>query len=443
MPTSDPTFERAPAPRIAAARLSPAQSVPPCAAQHAVAQHPAQRAEHHPAQRTGQHPAPRAERHFAARQAVRRGAGWLRLAAWLLPVAVLSGCTGMYVGAQGERSTSSGTLDEDILAQVDVHTITPQVVHTQTQEFDAARELARARTDAQLRGTPATPYQYYVAPRDVLNVTVWNHPELNNPAGQLSLELSGRVVDERGYFYYPYIGRVKAAGRTVDAIRGDMANRLAEYLTEPQVDVSVLKYQGRRAYAVGQFKSPGPLPITNIPLHVTDLVTQAGGLTDQADLRLARLTHKSGVIEPLDLEALYRGGDLTQNVLLQDGDVIDVPETRYNKVFVLGEVDKPQSVLLPYGDYSLSEAISDAGGLNPSTSNGSQVYVMRAGDNGRPQVWHLNASNPAALVLADGFRLHARDVVFVDAAGVTRWARVINQMLPSLGGVRTVQGIAQ
>ncbi|MFA7439144.1 polysaccharide biosynthesis/export family protein, partial [Castellaniella sp.] len=291
-------------------------------------------------------------------------AAWLRLAAWLLPMALLSGCTGMYLGAQGERPTSSGTLDEDVLAQVDVHTITPQVVHQQAQEFDAARELARARTDAQVRSTPAQTYQYYVAPRDVLNVTVWNHPELNNPAGQLSLELSGRVVDEKGYFYYPYIGRVKAAGRSVETIRREMANRLAEYLTEPQVDVSVLKYQGRRAYAVGQFKTPGPQPITNIPLYVTDLVTQAGGLTDQADLRLARLTHMSGVVEPLDLEALYRGGDLTQNVLLQDGDVIDVPETRYNKVFVLGEVEKPQSVLLPYGDYSLSEAISDAGGLN-------------------------------------------------------------------------------
>ncbi len=362
----------------------------------------------------------------------------LRLLAWLLPLIVLSGCTGMYLGVSGERPTSSGTLDEDVLSQVDIHTITPQVVYEQEQEFKAAQEIALARRESDRQ--PVGSYQYLVAAGDVLNITVWNHPELNNPAGQLSLELSGRVVDDRGYIYYPYIGQVKARGRSVQTLRAEISKRLAEYINEPQVDVSVLKYNGQRAFAVGQFKSPGPQPITNIPLYVTDLVTKAGGLSDQADLRLAKLTHKSGLVANLDLEALYRGGDTSQNVLLQDGDVLDVPEKRYNKVFVLGEVDKPQSMLLPYGDYSLSEAISDAGGLSPATSNGSQIYVLRKGAGDRPQVWHLNGNSPAALVLADGFRLQARDVVFVDAAAVTRWQRVISQILPSMGAVGTVRG---
>jgi polysaccharide export outer membrane protein len=235
---------------------------------------------------------------------------------------------------------------------------------------------------------------------------------------------------------------VQAAGRTVASIRKELAERLSSVLTEPQVDVSVLKYRGRKAYAVGEFKQPGPLPITDVPLRVTDLVTQAGGLTENADRREAVLTHQ-GQTRRIDLDALYRLGDLSQNVLLQDGDTLNVPQTRYNKVYVMGEVDKPQSLLLPTGAYSLSEALSDAGGLNQTTANGSQVYVMRAGPGGRPQVWHLNANSPDALVLADGFELQARDVVFVDAAAVTRWARVINQMLPTLAGVSTTRALTR
>lgn len=361
----------------------------------------------------------------------------------MIPLMALAGCTGMYMGAKGERPTSSGALDEDVAARVDIHTITPQTIYDQRQARISSRELEQARRQSQTPPRAAdADYKYLVAPQDVLLITVWNHPELNNPSGQLSSDLSGRVVNEDGTIFYPYVGKVRAAGRTVGAIRRELARGLTEYLTEPQVDVSVLKYRGRKAYATGQFEKPGPIPVTDMPLHVTDLVTQAGGLKDTADLREAVLTH-NGLTRVIDLDALYHHGDLSQNVLLHNGDVLNVPERRYNKVFVMGEVEKPQSILLPYGDYSLSEALSDAGGLNPTTSNGSQVYVMRAGDNGRPQVWHLNANSPDALVLADGFELHARDVVFVDAASVTRWSRVINQLLPSLSGVNTVHTIAK
>ena len=369
--------------------------------------------------------------------------GWkiARLALVVPCLLLLQACTGMYLGAQGDRPQSSGALDSSITSRAEIHTITPQVVFEQQRERRAAREIAQdrreARTDA-LKADKA--YQYKVAPQDVLNITVWNHPELNNPAGQLSNELAGRVVRDDGTFFYPYAGTVQAAGRTVDEIRRDLTQRLTQYLTDPQIDVSVLQFRGRRVFAVGEFQKPGPQAISDVPMRVTDLVTLSGGLTDKADEREVTLT-RHGVPHRLNLYALYHDGDLSQNPLLQQGDVLNVQAQRYNKIFVLGEVNKPQSLPLPYGPYSLSEAISDAGGLNPSTSNGSQVYVMRAGPQGRPQIWHLNANSPDSLILADAFDLQARDVVFVDAASVTRWARVINQLLPSLSGVGTVRNV--
>lgn len=348
----------------------------------------------------------------------------------------LTGCTGMYMGIDAEQEKMPELTKEQIHARADIHRITPQTVQRLRTEAEAKANITQARYDAaQLKPDDIT-YTYLIAPSDVLLVTVWNHPELNNPAGQLTNELAGRTVGSDGYFYYPYIGRVKAEGLTPSEVRTEMTRRLATYLTEPQLDVIVMKYRGRKAYVIGEVEKPGPVPITDDPLFVTTLLTQAGGLQENADLS-GVLLNRDGVIRPLDLYALYYQGDMSQNVLLQDGDIINVPERTQDKIFVLGEVLKSHSKILPWTGYSLADALGDAGGLDPVTAKASQVYVIRAVDQDRPQIWHLDASSPTALVLADSFELQARDVVYVDAAAVTRWSRVVNQILPSATGLMT------
>jgi polysaccharide export outer membrane protein len=86
---------------------------------------------------------------------------------------------------------------------------------------------------------------------------------------------------------------------------------------------------------------------------------------------------------------------------------------------------------MPRGQLTLAEALAEAGGVNPLSANAGQVYVIRSGESARAQIYHLNAASPDALLLADRFALAARDVVYVDAAPVVRWARLINNILPS------------
>jgi len=349
---------------------------------------------------------------------------------------VLAGCTGMYMGIEAQEEEVPKLTKEQIHARADIHRITPESVQRLRAEMQAHTDIAQARRDASTLEPPKNDYTYLVAPSDVLLVTVWNHPELNNPSGQLTNELAGRTVRSDGTFFYPYIGQVKAEGRTVSEIRQEMATRLNDYLTDPQVDVAVMRFRGRKAYVVGQVEKPGPVSITDDPLYITTLVTQAGGLTEAADLS-GVILNRDGELRPLDLFALYYQGDMSQNLLLKDGDIINVPERTQGKVFVLGEVMDPQAKTLPWEGYSLADALGDARGLDPVTSKASQVYVIRAVDEDRPQIWHLDASSPTALVLADNFPLQARDVVYVDAAGVTRWSRVINQILPTATSLMT------
>ncbi|WP_187394917.1 polysaccharide biosynthesis/export family protein [Pigmentiphaga aceris] len=346
---------------------------------------------------------------------------------------------GPYLGVVPDASTLDRPdfSKESVKDRADIFSISPQTIAQMVQDKqrnDAERAAARAQASADLKANGSGGYRYTVGKYDILLITVWNHPELNNPSGTLN-ELSGRVVSEAGTFFYPYAGKVQAVGRTVDDIRDELTKKLATYLVQPQVDVSVLTYRSQRVFALGQLTRPGVVPVTDVPMTVTDLISQTGGLTPEADLSAATLLSR-GQTRPVNLYALYYEGDVSQDVRLSPGDILTVPESRYNKVFVMGEVTTPQSRVMPRGRMSLAEALSDAGGFNPLSANTGQLYVIRNGQNNRPQIWHLNASSPDALVLADRFDLQPRDIVYVDPTGVTRFGRVLTNILPAATAVR-------
>jgi len=353
-----------------------------------------------------------------------------------------SGCAlvpGTYLGVSAPVNETDKEYEydtpstQDVSERADIFSITPAVIAKQNES--RARVELKMREQREKSVGEGTGYEYIIGAQDVLNVTVWNHPEINNPAGTMNATLAGRTVNQDGTFFFPYAGKVAAAGRTVQQVRDELAIKLARVLVEPQVDVSVLHYRSKRAFVVGMVEKPGVVPLTDVPLTITDLVAEAGGVKPEADLRSASLMSK-GKSRGIDLYALYYQGDVSQNVWLQPGDILTIPENRYNKIFVLGEVTKPQSLIMPRGRISLAEALSDAGGFNPLTSNAGQMYVIRNGENNRPQIWHLDAASPDALVLADRFDLEPRDIVYVDPAGVARFGRVINNIIPTASVLR-------
>jgi polysaccharide export outer membrane protein len=277
----------------------------------------------------------------------------------------------------------------------------------------------------------AVPPPYTVAPYDVLQVTVWDHPELTAPTGSFrSPEENGNPVNADGAVYYPYVGVVKVAGLTVAEIRSMLTQKLASVIAKPQLDVRIAAFHGKRVQVTGEVLQPSPMPLTDVPARVQDALAFGKGFTPDADLTAVTLT-RGGKVYRLDMLAFYEGGDSTQNWLLQDGDVINVGDRNRNRVFVLGEVKLPQAKLMVKKRMTLAEALGDSGWIDPVAANPEKIYVIR-GDYAAPAIFHLDASSPDALLLATGFQLKPMDVVYVSTYRLTQFNRVITQILPTV-----------
>lgn len=276
---------------------------------------------------------------------------------------------------------------------------------------------------------------YRLAPGDTLLITVWDHPELTTPAGTQQQALTnGRPVQSDGSLYFPYVGRIQAAGMSVPELRDHLRKKLAGYVVDPQVDVNVTGY-GSKVSLYGAFNNGAAQEIPLVGRTLTQAIGAAGINAATADLSGFVLS-RDGRNYRLDLDQMLRKGQVSPDIFLKAGDVLYLPFNDRNEAYVLGEVLRPQSLTFKTTDMSLTQALGRVGGLNPLTSSGENVYVIRGFDSAQKlpaTVYHLDARSPVSFVLADRFQVRPGDVVWVGPAGVTRWNRFVTQLLPFTG----------
>lgn len=295
------------------------------------------------------------------------------------------------------------------------------------------------------------PERYTIGPGDVLGVIVYDHPELLPNAGAVISQSAdptgvqvapGFIVDADGEIAFPYVGRVRVAGLTQAGASDLLARLLAEQVREPQVTVRIQSFRSRRVYIEGEVRTPGSQIVTDLPMTLSEAINRAGGVTANANMAAVTLI-RDGQSVPIDLIRLREAGLDAKGIPLRDGDTLRVASREDSKVFVMGETVRTEALpMRSNGRLNLSEALGEMGGPANGTSNPAQIYVIREGATGLPAIFHLDAKNPAALVLAKQFRLQPFDVVYVDPAPLVKWNRVVSLILPSAATVNNASEVS-
>jgi polysaccharide export outer membrane protein len=305
--------------------------------------------------------------------------------------------------------------------------ITPELIRQQR-----ALKKNTLGTDVERLFGEARPYA--IGSSDVVDIVVWNHPEL-------ALTSAGFNVSPDGMIQYPLIGNFKISGLTETQAAEQITRRLAKYINNPQVTLRVQAYRAGRVYVDGEVRTPGLQAINDIPMSLPEAISRAGGLTSAADRATVAIS-RNGITTRINLPQLTEQGINPSRIMLAAGDMVRVASRDDAKVYVMGEVSRPMALPLNNGRLTLNEALGESGGVNPVSGDPRQIYVVRSrkgdastADATLPEIYHLNAKSPAAYALAEGFELQSRDVVFVDPVPLVLWNRVISLILPSAQAV--------
>jgi polysaccharide biosynthesis/export protein len=327
---------------------------------------------------------------------------------------------------------------EEAQASVDENVTIIRLDESNIANFAVA---ARGPQRASLRASSS--WEYRIGTGDLLDVIVFDHPELTLPAGPLAQQGSsiGFTVQPDGTFFYPFIGQVEARGRSVQDVRAEVAERLTEFIPDPQVEVRVSQFNSQGINVTGEVRTPNRQQLDTVGLTLLEAISAAGGATDLADLARVSL-QRDGEIFRIDLKAFTENGFKENNPILRNGDIVNVPRRTIAEVYVLGEIVAPGIVNVSIEQVNLTQALSRQGGTNGPRADARGVFVFRIID-GRMTVFQLDTATPVGLLLGTRFLLQAGDVVYVTRSPLQRWNDTISRLLPTVQAAQATQALGE
>lgn len=280
---------------------------------------------------------------------------------------------------------------------------------------------------------------YKLSAGDILSIYLWAYPEIS---GENTDPQNGYQIDQSGYLHFPMIGRYKAAGKSLSQVNQELRSQLARYLKTPDVIARVVSYQGQRFSVQGNVTRGGQFFLSDQPTSVYTALGLAGGVNTEKGDNTAITLVRQGHTYNLNSIELEKAGLSLHNLLIQPNDTLYVNSRENQKIYVMGESGKNQSLPLRDQGMSLSDVLGESLGLNPLSASRSKIYVVRSNPNDDgTEVYHLDLTSIGDFGLANQFKMQSNDIVYVDASGLARWQRVINQVVPFSGLLNTANNL--
>jgi polysaccharide export outer membrane protein len=285
---------------------------------------------------------------------------------------------------------------------------------------------------------------------DVLNISIFEAAPggLFTPATAAGarpgnfVDLPPQAVDQKGNIYVPYAGEIPAAARTLPDIQQAIVARLRNRAIEPQVVVSLNQQHSSVVSVLGDVNTPGVLALNSVGERLLALVARAGGPKYEAIESYVTLQRDGKRVKVLLSRIVH---DPRENIFIRPNDVIFI--TRESPTFTaLGALNQNvfgfnSEIAFDVETLTLAQAIGKAGGLNDNQSDPAEVFVYRYEDrhfvekfgvdttrfayDRIPTIYHINLRDPSGMLLAAGFQMRTKDVMYVANAKVVDYYKLL------------------
>jgi polysaccharide export outer membrane protein len=254
--------------------------------------------------------------------------------------------------------------------------------------------------------------------------------------------LPAQAVDQKGSIYVPYAGEIPAAARTIPDIQQAVVARLRNRAIEPQVVISLNQQHSSVVSVLGDVNTPGVLALNSVGERLMALIARAGGPKFEAVESYVTLQRDGKRVRVLLSRVVH---DPRENIFIRPNDVIFI--THEAPTFTaLGALN--QNVFgfnseIPFDveTLTLAQAMGKAGGLNDQQSDPSELYVYRYEDRHFleklgvdttrfsfdmiPTIYRVNLRDPSGMLLAAGFQMRSKDIMYVANARVVDYYKLL------------------
>jgi protein involved in polysaccharide export with SLBB domain len=304
-----------------------------------------------------------------------------------------------------------GTPVKELVMAKDQRIIKRVQTKDEINEIAEMSRISENKVFVELSGVP----EYRIGPLDVLEVHSHNGDKVSTTT---------ITVDNMGKISYSFIDDLVVAGLTPSQLDQRLTNELSNYIKNPRLDVIVTEFNSKTATALGELAAlrvgyaakaaSGKIPLQG-KTTLMDFIAVAGGYTVDADIKKVKLI-RQGKTYLINLYDIIEKGDVTKNVIIDDGDVVDMPALSIfgERVYVMGEVGN-QGIYPLRDAQDLLGAIALAGSFTPLAKEENTLIVRGYGqEEGGPLVMmsDLNALLRKA-DLAQNLTLQDGDLVYV------------------------------
>ena len=231
------------------------------------------------------------------------------------------------------------------------------------------------------------------------------------------------MVSPDGTIIVPYVGRVRAAGRTPTELATAIQAGLRGNSQKPQVVVTLREDIGNTVVIMGDVHSPGRKPLGYRRESLLDMIAIAGGAANDNADTLVRVTRRGRSVE-MPLVDIISG--TPDDIVLASQDRVElryIPRT----FTAFGAAGKVSEVPFHSDRLSLAEALARIGGPLDQQADPTGVFIFRAGqETGQePFVYRLDLKNPKSYFVAQRFVVHDKDLIFVANARANSWQKFL------------------